>query len=130
MIKKRLEVGTSTIYNRVLKKELPIKLYIIVYDVAPQDWKPPVDPKTGKPPIDPKTGKPFPVVPPQTIGELKQRWGSSFQATFCHLFSREEEKFQFDFSPWAHLPDDTYLEIEWRFDDGTENPACRVPSQD
>jgi hypothetical protein len=69
MIEKCFEVGTFTIFNRVLKKEAPIKLIVTAYDVDPQDWKPSVDPRTGE------------VLPgkPQTIGELKQRWGEKLQ---------------------------------------------------
>jgi hypothetical protein len=107
MIKKRYELGTSSFFHSQLKKEIPIKLFMVAYDVAPQDWKPKVHPRTGE--VLP--GRPF------TLGELKQRWGDKLQATFSHPLSKEVQKFQFDFSPWAHLPDDTHLEIEWPFSD-------------
>ena len=107
MIKKRYELGTSSFFHSQLKKEIPIKLFMVAYDVAPQDWKPRVSARTG----EVLQGR------PQTIGELKQRWGDKLQATFYHPLSKEQEEFQFDFSPWAHLPDDTYLETEWPFRD-------------
>jgi hypothetical protein len=117
MIKKRFDCGTSTFFNPVLKKDVPIKLYIVAYDVAPEDWTPVVDPKAWPPKINPKTGEVPSGVTPQTIGQLKQRWGDGFQATLQHVSDRDHRPFQFDFSPWAHLPDETYLEISWRFEE-------------
>ena len=49
---------------------------------------------------------------PTTIGQWKQRFGGT-QTHLNHPASNK--KFLFDLSPWSHLPDDTYLLLDWKF---------------
>jgi hypothetical protein len=104
MIKRNYTVGTSTVPHPITHKETPIVLYMIVHDVAPENWIDKKNPLTGG------------VVPrPETIGELKARWKGKLQGPFSHPLSKGQ-RFQFDLSPWAHLPDDTYLNVDWPFE--------------
>ena len=104
MLRKDFTVGTSTVSHPVTHKETPIVLYMSVYDVAPQNWVDKEDPQTGA------------VLPrPETIGELKALWNGKLQRPFSHPLSKGQ-RFQFDLSPWSHLPDDTYLNIDWTFE--------------
>lgn len=49
---------------------------------------------------------------PTTIGEWKQRFKGT-QIYLKHPFS--QKKFLFDLSPWANLPDSTYMFLDWKF---------------
>lgn len=101
MIRKDFNVGTSTVPHPLTHKETPIVLYMTVYDVAPQNWVDKKVPGTGT--ISPR---------PLTIGEFKTLWKGKLQGPLSHPLGKGQ-RFQFDISPWAQLPDDTYLNIEW-----------------
>lgn len=104
MIKKSFTVGTSTVPHPRTHQETPIVLYMTAYDVAPQDWVDKNDPQTAAV-----------LQRPLTIGELKTLWNGKLQGPFSHPLGKDQ-RFQFDLSPWANLPDSTYLNIDWTFE--------------
>jgi len=104
MLKKEFTVGASSFVHSQTQKEIPITLRMIVYDVAAQDWVDKIHPHTGT--VPPR---------PMTIGEFKQLWGGKLQGPLSHPLGKGQ-RFQFDITPWSHLPDNTYLNIEWPFE--------------
>jgi hypothetical protein len=104
MLKKEFTLGRSSFVHSQTHKEIPIILYMTVHDVAAQHWVDKKDPVTGN------------VIPrPLTIGEFKQLWKGKLQGPLSHPLGKGQ-RFQFDMSPWAHLPDSTYLDIQWPFE--------------
>ncbi|QBD78931.1 hypothetical protein EPA93_24280 [Ktedonosporobacter rubrisoli] len=104
MPKQNFTLGTSSVFDSQAQTDRPIKLFLTVYDVAPQDWIDQTHPRTGV------------LLPrPMTIGEYKQLWNNQLQGSLSHPLAKGEN-FLFDLSPWANLPDDTYLMMEWTFE--------------
>jgi hypothetical protein len=105
MIEKNYIFGHSTVFDNVSQSELPVNLYISVRDVVPEDYVDVISSLTRKP-----------AVRPMTIGEYKQLWHGKHVGPLSHPFSKEEKDMRFDISPWLHLPDTTYLDVQFPFE--------------
>jgi hypothetical protein len=105
MIEKHYIFGHSTFFDKELQRDLLVNLYITVRDVVPEDYVDVISRLTGKP-----------GARPMTIGERKELWHGKHVGPLSHPLSREEKEMKFDISPWLHLPDTTYLDVQFPFE--------------